>query len=163
MRRGTLFAAAMALLIGGQAKADIMTTFDVTWSGAAFSNGASASGVIVLDTTVLPNPESGDNNLNFGAPYVQSFLLTITGAGAGNGTFNISDFNIFYWNTNGATLNLSQQLVGQPTPGTPWGTLNQEGDSGDFTIFSNGVVANAPTGTNYFTLQADNGSAMKWL
>jgi hypothetical protein len=43
-----------------------------------------------------------------------------------------------YFSTNGATLNLNRQLVGQPTNGKPWGTTPSNGEAGDFNIFGSG-------------------------
>jgi hypothetical protein len=82
--------------------------------------------------------------------FITALSLTVSGAGAGNGTFGLSDFSSdgFFWNTNGATLDLTKQLVGQPTAGGPWGTCF-DGTCGDFNLFGSG---NAPFGINFFTL-----------
>jgi hypothetical protein len=38
------------------AYADNIQTYDLAWSGAAFTNGASATGQIQLDLSTLPDP-----------------------------------------------------------------------------------------------------------
>jgi hypothetical protein len=131
------------------AKADVFQTFDVEWSGASLGNNAKASALITFDLTTLPNPH-GSSVLSPVTKYITALSLTVSGAGAGNGTFGLSDFSSdgFFWNTNGATLDLTKQLVGQPTAGGPWGTCF-DGTCGDFNLFGSGT---APTPFNFFTL-----------
>jgi hypothetical protein len=45
------------------------------------------------------------------------FCITLSVASWGNGTFGLADFRRFVWDVNGATLDLTKGLVGQPTPG----------------------------------------------
>ena len=125
-------------------------TFNFTFAG----NGATATGFIIFESTLLPNP--GATIFVLPNPAVLDLQVTVSGATAGNGTFGIGTFSSIIWNTNGATLNLSAQLVGQPTPGSPWGTTTN-GTSGDFNLF--GTVAPAPRGTTQFTLGANFGAA----
>jgi hypothetical protein len=86
--------------------------------------------------------------------FITALSLTVSGAGTGNGTFGLGDFSpgalgdTFRWSTNDATLDLTNQLVGQSTPGGPWGTCFT-GACGDFNLFGSG---NAPFGINFFTL-----------
>jgi len=140
------------------AKADVFQTFDLEWSGASLGNGATASALITFDLTTLPNPSS-NVALSPLSNFITALSLTVSGAGAGNGTFGLNDFsnsNVFFWGTNGATLDLTKQLVGQSTPGGPWGTCFN-GSCGDFNLFGSG---NAPSGTIFFTLATDEGGGL---
>jgi hypothetical protein len=134
------------------AKADVFQAFDVEWSGASLNNTATASALITFNLTTLPNP-----NLNFSLSPVSDFItalsLTVSGAGTGNGTFGLNDFTSageFRWSTNDATLDLTTQLVGQSTPGGPWGTCFP---CGDFNLFGSFP---APRGTAAFVLTTAN-------
>ncbi len=145
------------LVFAATAYADVFQTYDLAWSGAAFGNSASATGQITLDLTTLPNP-GGPNYDMYND--IASLTITITGASSGNGTWTRADLapisnlgTYTYWWTGGVALNMNQQLVGQPTQGSPWGT--DDGNSGDFNLFfTNG----GPIGTFYFTLTTDGGT-----
>jgi len=87
--------------------------------------------------------------------FITALSLTVSGAGSGNGTFGLNDFTSageFRWSTNGATLDLTTQLVGQSTPGGPWGTCF-DGTCGDFNLFGSNP---APFGTGAFVLTTFN-------
>ncbi len=139
------------------AYADVYQTYDLTWSGASFNNNATATGQITLDLTTLPNPGGPAYDMYND---IVSLSLTITGASSGNGTWTRSDLapisnlgTYTYWDTGGVALDLTKELVGQPTTGNPWGT--PDGISGDFNFFfTNG----GPIGTFYFTLTSDGGN-----
>ena len=130
--------------------ADTFQTFNFNYSGAAFGNSAIATGQVNLDETLLPNPGSSFDNSGF----VQYFILTISGAASGNGTFTKNDFGTFYWDTGGATLDLTHNLIGQPTSGSTWGS--RDGGGGDFNVFAS--ASGAPYGSYYFTLATDSGA-----
>ena len=138
------------------AMADVFQTYNLTWSGASFNNSATATGQIVIDLTTLPNPSGTYDMYND----IVSLTITVTGASSGNGTWTKADLapisalgTYTYWDTGGATLDMNQELVGQPTAGNPWGT--PDGISGDFNLFfQNG----GPLGTFYFTLTTDGGT-----
>ncbi len=152
-------ATALALFLGvasQQAKAGAVT-YAATWSGAPSGNTASATGLITLDTATLPNPGS-----YFSTVALPSFLLdltiTVSGAGAGDGTFTLSDFQGMYWDTGGGTLDLTTQLVGQPIGGgNTWGP----GGAGDFNFFNS--APGAPNGVDVFLLATlgGNGDVMQ--
>ena len=132
----------------------------------SYGNSASAVGTISLDDSLLPNP--GSVIFQPLTPTVTALSITVSGAASGNGTFNMSDFDFWVWDTNGATLDLSSQLVGQNTLGNPWGTEDgifgtpDDGLSGDFNLFAFTVLG-APAGTNYFTLTTNNGTGDSML
>jgi hypothetical protein len=155
---------AVFVFVAGQVQAAVIT-FDLAWSGVSFGNSASAVGTISLDDSLLPNPGRVDTL----SPTVTALSITVSGAASGNGTFNMSDFDFWYWDTNGATLDLNSQLVGQNTLGNPWGTPDDgiigspdDGISGDFNLFAYTVLG-APRGTNYFTLTTNNGTGDSML
>ena len=163
LRAGTglllLAAATLASPASAQTK-----TFDLTYSGASFGDAAVATGYVTIDESLLNNPGATEQ---INSPFVTAFSLTISGASSGNGTFTFADFNGstqgpfnpsggFFLDTHGGTLDLSQQLIGQPTTGDPYGTPS--GNGGDFNVFENaaGVAAGAPTGSNFFTITTNN-------
>lgn len=145
------------------------------------TNAAQAVGSITFESTLLPNP--GSANIALPDPAVLALSVTISGATAGNGTFTLADFCQINWDTNTATLDFNQQLVGQSTPDEPWGTTYPTGTtlpmSGDFNLLSqcgpppgasaaygagsttapnatNGTPA--PNGVWWFTLRPGNGN-----
>ena len=129
-----------------------LITFSVEWSGANFGNSAVATGTITLDDTLLPNPgDTGD----WPGP-VTALQITVSGASSGNGTFGMADFDSWTWQTNGGTLDLGTELVGQPTAEDPWGT-SSIGDGGDFNFFNTGASPSAPNGVEYFWLATNGG------
>ena len=109
------------------------TVFNFTYSGAAFSNTAVATGQITLDPVML------SNGLNPLSPVVSGLSLTVSGASAGNGTFGLADYQWFVWESGGVTLDFNSELVGQ----SGWGVT-----AGDFNLFSStdGFTAGAPDG-----------------
>ena len=131
------------LLVTAAAYADVFETYALTWSGASFGNTATATGLMTLDLTTLPNPTGSVDISND----ITSLTVTVSGAPIGNGTFTKTDLNFTYWWTGGVTLNMLTQLVGQPTTGNPWGT--PDGTSGDFNLFFNPP---GPYGSWYFTM-----------
>lgn len=159
-------------------------TFKITWSGSYFFNTASAVGYFTIDTAALPNP--GNTPSSFSVPdisinkttdpafnakspitsLIKQLDLTITGSGAGDGNYTLADYpdGGVIWNTNGANLDFSKELVGQTTQGLPWGSivsappgtsysksyLTPGNYGGDFNIFDPpGCV---PTGVETFVL-----------
>jgi len=114
---------------------------------------ATAVGTITFETSLLANP--GNNSFVLPNPAVLNIDMTVSGASAGNGHFVTADFSGVDFSTGGATLDFARQLVGQPTPGGPWGSPT--GCCGDFNFFS--PAAPAPDGVFFFTLGANNGAA----
>src|SRR5215471_19180195 len=151
------------------AKADAFQTFDVEWSGASLGNSATASALITFDLTNLPNPNSFFSQfLSPMSKFITALSLTVSGASAGNGTFGLSDFTssarfpheTFVWQTRGATLDLTKQLVGQPISGAgAWGTCH-DSTCGDFTLFGSSGTA-APSGLSGFDLITNEGTGQR--
>lgn len=118
--------------------------FNLTWSGASFSNSATATGVIGLDLASIP---SAPSLFNGPAPaWITSFTITITGASSGNGTFTLSDFSGFAFISSGITLNYTTDLMAQ-NGGTIFSSVS------DFNIF--GSTAPAPVGIGPNTIATD--------
>ena len=168
MRITTLLAATGAALavttVAGASPLPVpaTTTFDITWSGAAFGDNATATGYITVNST-LPaiTPDYSGNMVFLPSPDVTALSITIAGASSGNGTFGLSDFqSITFWSP--ATLDLTKQLVGQPLPhgctyGEPFAIdCEGPGSAGDFNLFSD-FGSGAPEGENYFTLVTSGG------
>jgi len=124
--------------------------FFLEWSGASFENTASATARLSLDESILLNP--GNNNFFSTPGYVPSFTITVRNATSGNGTWKLSDYSDIIWQTDTA-LDLTRELVGQPTSIDPWGTSQPGGTGGDFNLFDG--PAGAPLGTYYFELTTD--------
>jgi len=141
------------------ANANAVTTFNIRYSGASFGNNASAVGTITLNDSVLTQVDPNYNTS------VVGLSLTISGASSGNGTFTASDFNSWYWNTAGTSLDYSKELVGQTLQnGVKWGSdPNLGAFAGDFNLFASDNNRNAPNGNWYFTLTTNgfSGDQMK--
>jgi PEP-CTERM motif len=163
--RALLFASAVASALLTAAAAQAGTeTFDITWSGAALGNAATATGKITLDTSVLPT--SSQVVLTLPDTTVTALSVDVSGASNGNGHFGLSDFGaVLFWSP--APLDLTQELVGQPLGGLcTYGPSSpcSDGSNGDFNLFNNdvvgtGVIVNpsAPDGTSYFRLSTNGG------
>ena len=144
------------LSVMAEAAMAIPLTFDFLYSGAPNGNSATASGYITFKDGLPQNPTVGSTSYYFGANDMLAFSMIVSGASSGNGTYSIGNFSQIYWSTNGATLDLTSQLVGQTvSPGHLWGT---GGDSlaGDFNVF--GSTPSAPYGTYYFQLTTNGGA-----
>lgn len=125
-----------------------LRSFDLEWSGAAYGNQATGTGTITIDDTILQNP--GNNFDNF----VTDFSITVEGSGAGDGGWGRSDFDSIFLVTDTA-LDLSMELVGQPTSADPWGTRLPGGTGGDFNIHPS--TPGAPDGTYFFQITTSSG------
>ncbi len=142
---------AVTALFAGVAHAST-ETFDITWSGAAFGNGASAIGQITLDTSVIQIGASGAIPI----AAVQDLWITVKGTdrGAGDGTFTISDFNYVYF-TSPTALDFSRELIGQSLGNGQVFGATDGGLGGDFNVHGKGSPLNEPSGTGYFQLMPD--------
>lgn len=130
-----------------QVKAKLIS-YDLAWSGESFGNTAKATGYLTIDTDLIPNPGLYSNQ-HVVPDFIKDFGMTVTGATVGNGSFTFGDFRGFYWDTNGATLDLTKDLIGQPTSDAPWGTATN-GVAGDFNMFPRDP--NAPYGDLQFQI-----------
>jgi hypothetical protein len=138
-------------------------TFDLAWSGATFGNAASATGEITFDPTAI----GAGGQYFFPSTVITNASVTITGASAGNGTFDTSDldFAVIFLPS---ALDFSKQLVGQSlTNGSTWGTstgVGGDGAGGDFNLFANrDTGSGAPYGTWYFQLTSAEGGGDSML
>ncbi len=116
------------------------------------NSGAAASGYIVFEETLLDNPTNGGNvgvnppdglppgfpgEYSIPGPEVLDLSFTVTGSQSADGDYGMDDYVTVILFTNGGTLNLNGELIGQSTDGSPWGTSLF--DAGDFNLFSNDV------------------------
>ena len=152
---------AIALLLAGAAALASPRTFSFVFSGSTFANSAKAAGTITFEDTLLNNTFGAATQFtNFvyavGGPELLALKVVVSGASAGNGSFGMAAFDRVEWQTNG-TLNLDQQLIGQPTTNAPWGTADA-GLGGDFNLFS--LAGSAPTGVAPFELSTAGGESM---
>jgi hypothetical protein len=147
---------AVSVGLATSAHASILS-FDLDWSGASFGNGATAVGTISLDDALMNNPGSTDTGT---AGFITAFSITVSGSAGGDGTFGLADFATIFLDTGGLALDLTQELVGQPTLGDPWGTSQPGATGGDFNMFSNGNNPLAPNGSWFFELSAASGEQM---
>lgn len=135
MRHATRLLLALVLLGATVSAAAAPIAFNFTF--AERGGTATATGTIVFESTLLQNPTTGmGQTFVLPNPAVLNLTVTVTGSAAGNGSFTLDDFSQVYWSTNGGTLDLTRQLVGQPTNGLAWGTEPSSGEAGDFNIFS---------------------------
>jgi len=148
------FAVSLALVTSSRAD---LIDIQAQWSGASFSNNASATATFTLDTSLFNNPGlSSFTGASFANAF-QNFQLTVSGASAGNGVFTGPDFSAIFLNTAGGTLDFHSELVGQTTSAGLWGAAAFPVVSGDFNLFSNGFSALTPSGSSMFILQTHGG------
>lgn len=88
--------------------------------------------------------------------WINNLTVTVSGASSGNGVFQLSDFGGVIFDTQGFTVDFTQQLVGQG------GSLFQGMMGSDFNIFSAALSPTAPTGTspNVLTTSGGMGDSM---
>lgn len=103
-------------------------TLNLVWQSPS---GASATGSITLDTDQVPQNGEGQQPL----AGVQSLTVTISGAGAGNGTFTKTEITGVRFYSMGP-LDFSKELFGQAMGDTllPFGTAAADGMAGDFNL-----------------------------
>jgi len=150
MRRAVSIACAVMSLVigaGSPALADVLQTYNLSWSGSFLGNSASASGTMTLDLTTLMNPTPlGGVGVDISSD-ITSLTVTVTGASAGNGSYTLTDLcgcselvppTRTLWNTNGATVNMNGDVLAQLTAA-----------DGDFNLF---FTAPGPQGSQELTL-----------
>lgn len=168
----------LALVLGVAASIAVANPVQFNFTFQESGGPASATGYIVLETGLIANP--GASNYEVPSAAVLDLSVTVAGASSGNGTFGLDDFCDVVFDTQGGTLDLTRELVGQPTDGDPWATTvppvrspsGDSGTSGDFNLFSCGGgergsnrysatrgPSSAPDGIWWFTLGADGASA----
>ena len=150
MKRSVASAFAMMTVViisARSAPADVLQTYNLSWSGSFLGDGASASGTMTLDLTTLMNPTPlGGVGIDIFSD-ITSLTVTVTGASAGNGSYTLSDLcgcselappTRTLWNTNGATVNMLGDVLAQLTAA-----------DGDFNLF---FTAPGPQGSQELTL-----------
>jgi hypothetical protein len=148
-------AAAAAVGLGSTACAAI-ETFDITWSGASFSDPATATGFIIVDTASLPTTGSVVP-VFLPSVAVLGLGITVNDPDGGSGTFGMADFDgLYFWAP--TSLNLGTQLIGQNVGGGDvYG--DPDGNGGDFNLFS--LIPGVPDGYIYFTLADGAGNLLQ--
>ena len=146
MKHFPLPLALAAAAVATPARADFYQSYDITYSGASFSNPAIAAGTLTLDLTDFgPDPSNVTGSIPvdanpLGYDYLAGFNLTVSGSTTGgNGTYTLADYSGFTYKF--TSVNLTTQVVGQPG-------LN------DFNFFSND---SAPKGIGPLTLSDAGG------
>jgi hypothetical protein len=146
--RGVLVFLLLVLVSHSTASGNLI--FDLEWGPVDPQAGiGSAVGKLTVDETLFLNPTSGPQ-IHSVTPFVLDFEITVSGATAGNGTFGFSEFRNIYWDTAGATFDLTKELIGQSTPGGPWGSTT-DGSTGDFNMVCF-LDSSAPMGTQMFVI-----------
>jgi hypothetical protein len=171
MRHFTTSTLGLAVLTGfaliSPATAALVTEY-FTYSGAAYSNTAVATGWITFDADVS-QPFSfyvfrDDFAAWTGNEAVKDLSITVAGATSGNGTFDLNDMVTVGFSTNGVALDFTKDLVGQTVPGDgfmgvpegPWGTAFR----GSFQ-FKGPDESAAPHYSGFFELTTGGGAPMQ--
>jgi hypothetical protein len=155
MRNRIAATAAMLLLVTAQQSAAQTQRFAMQWEGPA----ANGNGFVTFDLAKVVNP---GQSYSFDG-FITDFELTITGAYSGNGTFTLSDYDGIDSVTAGGieldtgddALDFTRELVGQPTSGSTWGSLEEY--SGGFRLFRDFPSA-APQISAQFVISTGTGS-----
>lgn len=133
LKKPLLLSTLMTLSIGSFSISAAEQIFTLKYTG---NSGGSILGTIGIDDMYLVNPSSGSTEFNLPNSAFTSLSLTATGGVVG--TFSLTDFTRIIFDTNGVTLDLSKELVGQATGGGQWGT------SGDFNLFGSSLNGSSP-------------------
>lgn len=147
-----------------------LTTFQFSYSGAPFGNGAQATGAVTLDLALIDyitGPDGQAPVITLPSPAVADITMTVAGASAGNGTFGLKHFYSF-WFSSPYPLDLSRELIGQPLAnGYAFGPTDSacskgNGPCGDFNFdvwrdFPEGVP---PEGVDFFQVVTEGGERM---
>jgi uncharacterized delta-60 repeat protein len=134
-------------LLAGKGIAAGLQTFEVTWSGASYSNSATATAQITFDPSLIQNPGT-----TTGTAWVRGFSITVSGAPEGNGTWSKSDIHSFRLLTGSTALDFTRELVGQ----NGWATVS--GFGRDFALEDG--LNGAPRSTDYFVIRTQNGAGV---
>jgi hypothetical protein len=158
MRNRIAATAATLLLVTAQQSAAQVQRFAIQWEGP----DANATGFVTLDLAIGANPGytfSDDGGIT-------DFELKVTGAYSGNGTFTLVDYDgvptggRIELNTGDDALDFTRELVGQPTGGGIWGSLEEY--SGDFRLFRD-LGSPAPAIAGPFRIVTSTGTDMLGL
>lgn len=139
--------------------------------GSYGGGSATASGYVEFEGSgdYFKNPTgmTGESDhyyiVNGSSAAILGLSITVAGAGSGNGTFSMADFDYVTWYTNGTTLDMAQNLIGQQVTDDAFYGIFNFGDlsagplAGDFGLIGN-IDSDAPTFYDYFILQTMGGS-----
>jgi len=87
------------------------TDFRLEYSGIPFGNNANAVAIIGIDTSTIANDNVFLTNTR--APWITSFTMTVTNAGAASRTYTMSELMGVIYQAN-SPLDFSTEIVGQP-------------------------------------------------
>ena len=149
---------AMAALLGMFTSTVVKATDDIeaftaSWSGASFSNGATATATFDFDLTKLKTALTNNTGGTYSGTlthYVSNLSVVVAGAALGNGTYTQSDFFQFYITSTGP-LDFS-------ATGTDEWTASNLSAFGFLSINTSGPTGTA--GTEELTTDAGSGSHM---
>ena len=153
----------LAAILAPAAHAAIWS-YDLEWSGAPFSNSASAVGTITINDAFFTNP-GGTTDFSFPGNALLDLSVTVSGSGVGSdGTYSTADFNFYVFNYPDL-IDFSLPLIGQAQGPLFFGAdpvvHGCPGTScGDFNIFRDPGSPAAPNGSTWFTLQTSSGLDM---
>lgn len=153
MRNEIVAAVAVLLLVTAEDSNAQSRKFLHQWEGL----DASGNGFITLDLATVANPGGSSTES------VIDFDLVVTGAFSGNGTFLLADYDGLdtaspggiHFDTGDTALDLTRELVGQPTGESTWGDPNI--GNGEFS-FSRDFGTLAPSKNGDFEFITGTGS-----
>ena len=172
-----LIMALIGLCFSASANAGFIT-LQMEWSGGVFNNSARASGFLTIDNIGLPeyysDPLVGPDYLEgiaLPSSLVSDLSLRVTGAGTGNGLFDLGDFSHLSFGAPStyapAPLDLTRELVGQDVgnscgfgqPSDAGGDCGAGNRAGGFSL--SGTTPNAPYFVASFTMSTGSGDFMQ--
>lgn len=127
LNKSVLVLATSTVMAAAEAQTPI--TFDFVFQGER--TPSQLVGAVTFDKDLLSNVAGGFPSTYFyPSSELLSFNMTLSDAGIYDGSYSASDYNQLYviWKS-GTTLDLTQELVGQPTATGNWGyyNINNEG------------------------------------
>ena len=100
----------MTLLLFSLSSHAVLLTYDLVYTSD--TTAATGIGFVTIDDTVFSNTAANDLDVPAATLGITAFSLTISGASAGNGTFDLTDIGLFSWNRT-APYGLSMEILGQ--------------------------------------------------
>ena len=100
----------ITLLLFSLSSHAVLLTYDLVYTSD--TTAATGIGFVTIDDTVFSNTAANDFDVPAATLGITAFSLTISGASAGNGTFDLTDIGLFSWNRT-APYGLSMEILGQ--------------------------------------------------